>query len=62
MALVDAARTTLNVADPTTTYAIFDRNVIDNDPQIAVYVTNDAGDSGYLLGDLRGRVVFTQAD
>ncbi len=62
MALVDTARATLNVADPTTTYVIYDRNVIDNDPQIAVYVTNDAGDSGYLLGDLRGKVVSTQAN
>ncbi len=62
MSLVDTARTTLNVDDPTTTYVIFDRNVIDDDPQVAVYVTNDAGDSGYLLGDLRGNVISTQAN
>ena len=62
MSLVDTARTTLNVADPTTTYVIYERNIIDNDPQVAVYVTNDAGDSGYLLGDLNGKVSYTQAD
>jgi hypothetical protein len=41
---------------------IYDRNVIDNDPQIAVYVTNDDGDSGYLLSNLRGKVITTQAN
>lgn len=61
MSLVDTARATLNVPDPTTTYVIYDRNVIDNDPQLAVYVTNEAGDSGYLLGDLNGKVISTQA-
>jgi hypothetical protein len=62
MSLVDTARTTLGVTDPTTTYVIYDRNIIDNDPQVAVYVTNDAGDSGYLLGDVNGKVISTQAD
>jgi hypothetical protein len=61
MALVDAARATLNVPDPSTTYIIYDRNVVTDDPQLAVYVTNDEGDSGYLLGDLRGNVISTQA-
>jgi hypothetical protein len=62
MSLVDTARTTLDVDDPSTTYVIYDRNVIDNDPQVAVYVTNEAGDSGYLLGDLNGKVISTQAN
>jgi len=62
MSLVETARTTLDVTDPTTTYVIYDRNIIDNDPQVAVYVTNDAGDSGYLLGDLNGKVTSTQAN
>ncbi len=61
MALVDAAHATLNVDDPSTTYIIYDRNVIDDDPQLAVYVSNELGDSGYLLGDLRGNVTSTQA-
>ena len=61
MALVDAARATLNVPDPSTTYVIYDRNVVNDDPQLAVYVTNELGDSGYLLGDLRGNVISTQA-
>jgi hypothetical protein len=62
MTLVNTARETLNVPDITTTYVIYDRNVIDNDPQIAVYVTNDDGDSGYLLSNLRGKVITTQAN
>jgi hypothetical protein len=27
-----------------------------------VYVTNDDGDSGYLLSNLRGKVITTQAN
>jgi hypothetical protein len=62
MSLVDTARATLNVPDPSTTYVIYDRTIIDNDPQIAVYVTNDDGDSGYLWGDLNGKVTSSQAN
>jgi hypothetical protein len=62
MALVDTAQATLNVDAPSTTYIIFDRDIIDDDPQLAVYVTNELGDSGYLLGDLRGNVISTQAN
>ena len=61
MALVDAAGATLNVDDPTSTYIIYDRSVIDDDPQLAVYMSNELGDSGYLTGDLRGNVTSTQA-
>ena len=61
MALVDLARETLNVPEPSTTYLIYDRNVMDDDPQVAVYVNNDQGESGYLLGDLRGNVISTHA-
>jgi hypothetical protein len=62
MALVDTARATLNVDEPSTTYVIYDRNVVDDDPQLAVYVNNELGDSGYLLGDLTGKVISTQAN
>ncbi len=62
MALVDVARETLNVPEPSTTYFIYDRNVVDDHPQLAVYVSNEEGQSGYLLGDLRGNVISTQAN
>jgi hypothetical protein len=60
MSLVRVAQETLGVEEPATTYVIFDRNLIDDDPGISVYVTNEDGQSGYLLGDLDGNVTSTQ--
>ena len=61
MRLVRVAEDTLGVAEPRTTYIIFDRDLLDDDPQVSVYVTNEAGQSGYLFGDLDGNVLSTQA-
>jgi hypothetical protein len=58
MMLVRTARETLGVPDPTSTYVIFDRG-ISAEPQVAVYVTNDNGDSGYLAADLDGTILQT---
>jgi Domain of unknown function (DUF1707) len=40
-----------------TTYVIYDRDVIDDFPHLMVYVNSDDGRSGYLIGDLDGRVL-----
>ena len=61
MKMVRLAQTTLNVDEPQSTYVIYDRNVIDGTPQVAVYVTNDAGENGFLWGDVDGNVVSTSA-
>jgi len=61
MALVRTAEETLGVTDPTTTYVIYDRDIIDDLPQLSVYVSNEDGDSGYLMGDLNGKVTYSQA-
>jgi hypothetical protein len=61
MSLVREARATLLVDEPATTYVIYDRNVIDSTPQVMVYLTNDEGQNGYLIGDLDGNVVSTTA-
>jgi hypothetical protein len=62
MSLVQTARETLGVPEPYTTYVIYDRSVIGNDPQVAVYLNNsDTGDSGFLWGDVNGKVISTQA-
>ena len=40
---------------------IFDRDVIDDTPHVMVYLTNDDGQSGYLVGDLDGNVLSTRS-
>ncbi len=40
-----------------TTYVIYDRDVIEGTPQVMVYVNDSAGKSGYVIGDLDGRVL-----
>jgi hypothetical protein len=59
MSLVRRANRTLDVDGVTTTYVIYDRGIIDGTPQLAVFVNNGDGDSGYLLGDLEGNVLYT---
>jgi len=61
MSLVRVAEDTLGVAEPRTTYVIFDRDLLEDDPLVSVYVTNEEGQSGYLFGDLDGNVLSTQA-
>jgi DUF1707 SHOCT-like domain len=61
MSLVRQARRTLNVDGPTSEYVIYDRDIIDNTPEVSVYLSNDDGDSGFLVGDLDGNVTTTQA-
>jgi len=59
MGLVRTAQQTLGVTDPTTTYVIFDRGILSGEPQLAVYVNDDEGDSGYLQADLDGTILQT---
>jgi hypothetical protein len=59
MGLVRTAQQTLGVPDSTSTYVIFDRGILNGEPQLAVYLTNDAGDSGYLQADLDGTILQT---
>ncbi len=59
MMLVRTAQQTLGVPDATSTYVIFDRGVFSGGPQLAVYVSNDDGDSGYLQADLDGTILQT---
>jgi hypothetical protein len=61
MALVREGEATLGVEQPTTTYVIFDRDIIDDTPHVMVYLTNDDGQSGYLVGDLDGNVLQRSA-
>ena len=42
-----------------TTYVIYDRDAMDDQPRVMVFVTNDQGESGYVIGDLDGNVVTT---
>jgi len=42
-----------------TTYVIYDRDMIEDDPHVMVYVSNDEGESGYVIGDLDGNVLQT---
>ena len=60
MALVREGEATLGVEQPTT-YVIFDRDIIDDTPHVMVYLTNDDGQSGYLVGDLDGNVLQRSA-
>lgn len=59
MSLVREARETLLVDEPATTYVIYDSDVIDSTPHVMVYITNDGGQNGYLIGDLDGNVIST---
>jgi hypothetical protein len=59
MALVREGESTLGVEQPATTYVIYDRDVIDGTPHVMVYLSNDDGQSGYLIGDLEGNVLST---
>jgi len=61
MALMRDGEETLGVEEPTTRYVIFDRDVIEGKPHVMVYLTNDAGESGYLIGDLDGNVLQRSA-
>ncbi len=61
MALVREGEATLGVEEPNTTYVIYDRDVIDDTPHVMVYLTNEDGQSGYLIGDLDGNVLSTTA-
>jgi uncharacterized protein DUF1707 len=61
MALVREGESTLGVEQPATTYVIYDRDVIDATPHVMVYLTNDDGQSGYLIGDLDGNVLSRSA-
>ena len=58
MSLVRAAQA-LGVEGNVTTYVIYDRDVIEGVPHVMVYVTNDEGESGYVIGDLDGKVLQT---
>jgi hypothetical protein len=57
MMLVRTAQQTLGVPDPVSTYVILDRGILSGEPQLAVYVSNDDGDSGYLQADLDGTIL-----
>ena len=59
MSLVRTAQTTLGVPEPTTTYVIYDRQLVGDDPVVTVYLTNEAGDSGFVTGDVQGNVLQT---
>ncbi len=59
MMLVRTAQQTLGVPDPASTYVILDRGILSGEPQLAVYVSNDDGDSGYLQADLDGTILQT---
>jgi Domain of unknown function (DUF1707) len=61
MALLRDGEESLGVEQPTTTYVIYDRDVIEGKPHLMIYLTNDAGESGYLVGDLDGNVLQRSA-
>ena len=42
-----------------TTYVIYDRDMIEDVPHVMVYVSNEEGESGYVIGDLDGNVLQT---
>jgi hypothetical protein len=56
MSLVREAEA-LGVEGEVTTYVIYDRDVIEDFPHVMVYVSNDEGESGYVIGDLDGTVL-----
>jgi hypothetical protein len=56
MKLVRIAQQDLGVPDPSTTYVIYDRSFVDSSPEVSIYITNDAGADGFLVGDLNGNV------
>jgi hypothetical protein len=49
----------LGVEGDVTTYVIYDRDMIEDVPHVMVYVSNDEGESGYVIGDLDGNVLST---
>ncbi len=59
--VLDQAEQTLGVEDVTSRYVIYQRDVVDQEPHLWVFVSNDAGDSGYLVADLDGEVEYTSA-
>jgi hypothetical protein len=38
---------------------IYDRDMIEDVAHVMVYVSNEAGESGYVIGDLDGNVLQT---
>jgi hypothetical protein len=58
MALVRKARA-FGLTGTVTTYVIYDRDIIEGTPHVMVYVSNDQGESGYVIGDLDGKVLTT---
>jgi hypothetical protein len=56
MALVREAEA-FGLTGTVTTYVIYDRDIIDGTPHVMVYVSNDAGQSGCVVGDLDGKVL-----
>ena len=58
MSLVREAEA-LGVEGDVTTYVIYDRDMIEDVPHVMVYVSNEEGESGYVIGDLDGNVLQT---
>ena len=58
MSLVREAQA-LGVEGDVTTYVIYDRDMIEAVPHVMVYVSNEEGESGYVIGDLDGNVLQT---
>ena len=58
MSLVRQAQA-LGVEGDVTTYVIYDRDMIEDVPHVMVYVSNEEGESGYVIGDLDGNVLQT---
>jgi hypothetical protein len=58
MSLVREAQA-LGVEGDVTTYVIYDRDMIEDVPHVMVYVSNEDGESGYVIGDLDGNVLRT---
>jgi serine/threonine protein kinase len=55
-ALLKDANSTLNVKNPKYQYVVLDSDIIDQTPQLKVYLADDYR-SGYLLADLKGKVI-----
>ena len=58
MSLVRKAEA-LGLEGDVTTYVIYDRDMIEDVPHVMVYVSNEEGESGYVIGDLDGNVLHT---
>ena len=59
MSLVREARGARASRATVTTYVIYDRDMIEDVPHVMVYVSNEEGESGYVIGDLDGNVLQT---